>query len=177
MTEKIKEIINNQINEELYSAYLYLAFSARLDKLGFKGAANWMKIQVQEENDHALGFFYFLLERGEEPKLKTIVEPKLDGLNTLSEMYLASLNHEKHITACINSIYELAREEKDYSLESFVKWYIDEQVEEEANVTEIVDKLKLIGDNGSAIYMIDQELKARIYTPSAPYAVNNKAQV
>lgn len=172
MTEKTKNIINNQINEELYSAYLYLAMAAKLDKMGFKGAANWMKVQVREENDHALGLFYFLLERGEEPKLTSIAEPNIENMNNIFEIFSASLIHEKHITGLIHNIYELARVEKDYSLESFIKWYIDEQVEEEANVTEIIDKLKIIGDNGSAIYMIDQELKARIYTPSAPYAVN-----
>jgi len=172
MTEKTKNIIDKQINEELYSAYLYLAMAAKLDKMGFKGAANWMKVQVREENDHALGLFYFLLERGEEPKLTSIAEPEIENINSISEIFSASLTHEKHITACIHNIYELAREEKDYSLESFIKWYIDEQVEEEANVTEIIDKLKITGDNGSAIYMIDQELKARMYTPSAPYAVN-----
>jgi ferritin len=175
MTEKTKEIINNQINEEFYSAYLYLAFSAKLEKWGFKGAANWMKIQAQEENDHALGFFRFLLERGEEPELRAIAKPEEASLKNMLDMFSAGLAHEKHITACIGKIYELAREEKDYALESFTKWYIDEQVEEEANAIEIIDKLKLIGDNGSAVYMLDQELKARMYVPSGPYATANTA--
>ncbi|MFA6514232.1 MAG: ferritin [Patescibacteria group bacterium] len=170
MTEKTKEILNNQINEEFYSAYLYLAFSAKLEKWGFKGAAQWMKVQAQEENDHALGFYRFLLERNEEPELRAIAQPQEADLKNLSDIFLAGLEHEKHITACIGKIYELAREEKDYALESFIKWYIDEQVEEEANAVEVIDKLKLIGDNGSAIYMLDQELKARMYVPSGPYA-------
>lgn len=175
MTDKIRDIINKQINEELYSAYLYLAFSGQLEKWGFKGAANWMMIQAQEENDHALGFFRFLLERGEKPELKAIAQPTESELKSLSDIFKAGLAHEQHITGCINNIYELAREEKDYALESFIKWYIDEQIEEEANAMEIIDKLNIIGDNGSAIYMLDQELKARIYTPSGPYATNSAA--
>ncbi len=175
MTEKIRNIINKQINEEFYSAYLYLAFSGKLEKMGFKGAANWMKIQAQEENDHALGFFRFLLERNEEPKLTAIAEPDLSKLNTALDFFSAGLNHEHHITACIGDIYELAKAEKDHSLESFIKWYIDEQVEEEANATEIIDKLNLIGDNGAAIYMLDQELKTRLYVPSGPYAAGGNA--
>jgi ferritin len=176
MTDKVKDIINNQINEEFYSAYLYLAFAAKLEKWGFKGAASWMKVQAQEENDHALGLFRFLLDRGEEPKLKAIASPEAESFKNMLDIFSAGLAHEKHITACINNIYELAREEKDYALESFIKWYIDEQIEEEANATEIIDKLKLIGDNGSAIYMLDQELRARLYIPSGPYAASNAAK-
>lgn len=172
MTDKIIKIINAQINEEFYSAYLYLAFSAKLEKMGFKGAANWMKVQAQEENDHALGFFRFLLDRGEEPHLTALAEPELINLKSMLDMFSAGLAHEKHITERIGNIYEIARSEKDYALESFVKWYIDEQVEEEANAVEIIDKLKLIGDEGSAIFMIDQELKARLYIPSGPYAAS-----
>lgn len=175
MTEKIKEIINKQINEEFYSAYLYLAMAAKLEKWGFKGAANWMKIQAQEENDHALGFFRFLLERGEEPKLLAITEPKIEDLKTLLAMFSDGLAHEKHITSCIGKIYELAKTEKDYALESFIKWYIDEQVEEEANAVEIIDKLNLIGQDGPAVYLLDQELKTRMYVPSGPYAAGTSA--
>lgn len=176
MTDKIKDIINNQINEEFYSAYLYLAFAAKLEKWGFKGAASWMKVQAQEENDHALGFFRFLLDRGEEPKLQAIAGPDSDSLKNMPDIFSAGLDHEKHITACIGNIYELARAEKDYALESFIKWYIDEQIEEEANATEIIDKLKLIGENGSAVYLLDQELRARPYIPSGPYAAGNSAK-
>ncbi len=176
MTQKIKDIIDKQINEELYSAYLYLAFAARLEKWGFKGAANWMTVQAQEENDHAMGFFRFLLDRGEEPKLMVIMEPSIESHKSMLDIFSAGLDHEKHITACINNIYELAREEKDYALESFVKWYIDEQVEEEANAMEIIDKLKLIGDNGPAVFLLDQELKTRIYTPSGPQVKAGVAQ-
>jgi len=176
MTDKIKNILNNQINEEFYSSYLYLDFSAKLERRGFKGAANWMKVQAQEENDHALGFVRFLLDRGEEPQLKAVKEPETGKLDTILDFVSAGLKHEQHITACIARIYELAKEEKDYSLESFIKWYIDEQVEEEANATEIIDKLNLIGKDGSAVYMLDQELASRVYTLSGPYAAAGGAK-
>jgi len=175
MTEKIKTIVNKQIQEELYSAYLYLALAARLEKWNFKGAANWMQIQAKEENDHAMGFFRFLLERGEEPELLAINQPKLDKITDVTAVFAAGLEHERHITALISQILEAARQEKDYALESFIKWYIDEQVEEEANANEIIDKLKLIGENGAALYMLDQELGARVYTPSGPYAAAGSA--
>jgi len=175
MTTKIKTIINNQIREELYSAYLYLALAARLEKWNLKGAANWMQIQAKEENDHAMGFFRFLLERGEEPELLAIDQPKLDKIANIVDVFQAGLEHERHITALIDRILEAARAEKDYALESFIKWYIDEQVEEEANATEIIDKLKLIGENGAALYMLNQELGTRVYLPSGPYAVGQTA--
>lgn len=176
MTDKIVKILNEQINEEFYSAYLYLSFSAKLEKLGFRGAANWMNIQAREENDHALGIFKFMLDRGEEPKLKAVAEPKeINTLNDITAIFKASLNHELYITGLINKISELAREEKDYALESFIKWYTDEQIEEEANAMENVDKLNLIGENGSALYIFDQELKTRIYIPSGPYAAGKAA--
>jgi len=169
MTKKIKDILDKQIQEEFYSSYLYLALAARLESLNFKGMANWMQIQAKEENDHALGLFRFLIDRDEEPRLMVIAEAKV-VTKTPQQVFAAGLAHEKHITACISKIYELAKKEKDYALESFIKWYIDEQVEEEANASEIVAKLKLIGNNGSALYALDRELAARTYTPSSPYA-------
>jgi len=169
MTEKSLNIVNAQINEEFYSAYLYLAFSAKLENWGLKGAASWMMIQAKEELDHALGFVKFLTERNQEVKLETITKPENDIKNIL-EIFKAGLAHEQHITERIGNIYEIAKAEKDHALESFIKWYIDEQVEEEANANEIIDKLKLIGNEGSAVYLIDQELAARTYLPSGPYA-------
>jgi ferritin len=170
MTNKIKDIINKQINEEFYSAYLYLAFAAFFEKKGLKGAANWMNIQAKEENDHALGFFRFLIDRNEEPVLEAIAKPDLSGIKDIKSVFMASLKHEQHITERISNIHQLAKEEKDSALESFIKWYVDEQVEEEANAIEILDKLNLAGSEGSVIYMIDQELKARTYVASGPYA-------
>ncbi|HZJ41289.1 MAG TPA: ferritin [Candidatus Saccharimonadales bacterium] len=170
MTNKIKDIINKQINEEFYSAYLYLALAAFLEKQGLKGAANWMTIQAKEENDHAMGFFRFLLDRNEEPVLEALAKPDISGIKNIKDVFMAGLKHEQHITECISNIHQLAKTEKDSALESFIKWYVDEQVEEEANAVEIIDKLNLSGLEGSIIYMIDQELKARMYVVSGPYA-------
>lgn len=168
MTDKIKEILNNQIKEEMYSANLYLALAGRLENWNLKGMANWMHIQAKEEHNHALGFFYFLLSRGEEPVMPALAQPDLSAIQDATAVFAAALQHEQHITACINAIYEAAKAEKDYALESFIRWYIDEQVEEEANATEIKDKLQLIGGTGPALYMMDQELGARTYTALIP---------
>lgn len=169
MTQKIIDIVNKQIKEEFYSAYLYLALSAKLESWNLKGAANWMLIQAKEENDHAMGFFKFLVERGIEVNLEAIAKPEIKAQN-VQEVFEAGLAHEKIVTDLINKIYEAAQEEKDYALVSFIKWYIDEQVEEEANATEILDQIKLIGKDGSAIYLLDKDLAARTYVASGPYA-------
>ncbi len=169
MTKKIQDIINKQIQAEFYSSYLYLALAARLETLGFKGVANWMEIQAKEENDHALGFFRFLIERNIEPRLLNIAEPKVNEIKSIKDAFIATLKHEQYITALIGQIYELAKAEKDHALESFIRWYIDEQVEEEANVQEILDKIKIVGNQGAALYMLDQNLASRVYTPSTPY--------
>jgi len=171
MTAKIKKILNDQIREELYSAYLYLALAGHLDGRNLKGIANWMYIQAKEEMDHALGFFRFLLERGEEPVLQALAQPKLGELKSVKSVFAAGLKHERHISELINKIQDAARVEKDHALESFVKWYIDEQVEEEANAMEIIGKLEMVGSDGPSLYMLDQELGARTYLPSGPYAV------
>lgn len=168
MTDKIKDILNKQIQEEMYSSNLYLAMAGRLEALNLKGMANWMQIQAKEENNHAFGFFYFLLDRGEEPVISDLAKPNLEGMDKPEDIFVEALKHEEHITACINAIYELAKEEKDYALESFIRWYIDEQVEEEANASEIVDKIKLIGSHGQAVYMLDKELAARTFTEFIP---------
>lgn len=168
MNEKIKKILNDQIMEEMYSANLYLALAGYLESINFKGMANWMHLQAKEENNHALGFFYFLLERGEQPIISALEKPDLSNIKDISAIFKAALNHEKHITARIYSIYELAKEEKDYSLESFIRWYIDEQVEEEASVSEIMEKIELIGEEGPALYMLDKELASRTYTEFIP---------
>lgn len=168
MTDKIKNILNEQIMEEMYSANLYLALAGRLESWNLKGMANWMHIQAKEENNHALGFFFFLLERGEEPTISALAQPDLSGVNDAAAVFAASLKHEKHVTARINSIYELAQAEKDYALESFIRWYIDEQVEEESSANEISEKIKLIGAQGPALYILDQELATRTYTEFIP---------
>lgn len=170
MNKKVKEILDKQIMAEFHSAYLYLALAARLESWNFKGLANWMTVQAKEEEDHAMGFFRFLQERGEEPNLLAIDSPDVSAIKTPADAFAAGLKHEQHVTALINNIYEVAQAEKDYALESFIRWYIDEQVEEEASATEMLEKVKLIGDHGPALYALDKELLGRAYHSSGPYA-------
>lgn len=170
MTDKVKKVINNQIKEEFYAAYLYLAMAGRLEIMNLKGMANWMYVQAKEEMDHAMGFQRFLLERGEEPKLAAIEEPKLAGIKSAADIFAAALKHEQKVTGLIGKIYEAAKADKDYAAESFVKWYIDEQVEEEDSATEALEKIKLAGSNGAALLMLDQEMAGRTYSTSGPYA-------
>ena len=168
MTDKIKQILNEQIREEMYSSNLYLALAGRLEDWNLKGMSNWMHIQAKEEHNHALGFFYFLLNREVEPIIPAIAAADLSGIKKASDVFTAALKHEQHISACIHAIYEAAKAEKDYALESFIKWYIDEQVEEEANATEILGRLELIGDAGSSLYLLDQELASRSFVDLIP---------
>lgn len=169
MDKKLVEQINKQIQEEFNSAYVYLALVARLEEWNLKGAANWMLVQAKEEVDHAMGFFRFLNERNEAVKLQALPQPEVSPKD-LEGAFLAGLEHEKHITACIDRLYEAARAAKDYPLESFLKWYIDEQVEELATANEMIEKVRLIGKDGAGIYALDQELAARQYVPGGPYA-------
>lgn len=170
MTSNVKQILNAQIKEELYSSYIYLALAARLDSSNLKGMANWMSVQAKEEVDHAMGFYRFLLDRGVEPELEAIAKPDISKVKNPADSFALALKHEQHISALINKILEVAREEKDYALESFVKWYIDEQVEEEASAFEALEKLNLAAGNAPALLMLDAQFAGRSYKPSGPYA-------
>jgi ferritin len=164
MNQKVEKAINQQINEELFSFYLYLSMSAYFESKNMKGVANWFSVQSKEEHDHAMGFYKYLLSRGGMVELLPIKKPMgtFKGLmHALEETY----THEQHITKCIHDLYALALQEKDYALQSFLKWYIDEQVEEEANDTALLDQLKLYGDKGPSLFLLDQQMGQRIYTP------------
>lgn len=165
MKENVIQMVNEQIKAEMFSSYLYLSMAAYLENQNLKGFANWMRVQAKEEYDHALGFFNYLLMRGAKVELLEIAKPENTFIN-VSDIFAKTLNHENNITAKINNIYELAMQEKDFALHSFLKWYIDEQVEEEANVKELIDKIKILGDNGEALYLLDRELLARQYIPA-----------
>ncbi len=157
--------INKQINEELFSSYLYLSMAAYFEAQNLKGFANWMRVQVKEENDHAMGFFNHILSRGAKVELTEILKPENKFKDVLS-IFEMTLEHEKHITACISALYETAITEKDYAVQSLLKWYIDEQVEEEANAQELIDKIKLLGNKGDALFLLDRELSTRQYVPA-----------
>lgn len=164
--KKMEQAINDQINAELYSAYLYLSMAAHFEDVGLSGMASWMKIQAQEEVFHAMKFFDFVNERGGRVKLTAIDEPKFDWSSPL-EVFSAGYKHEQYVTGRINDLVDIAEELKDRATFNFLQWYVEEQVEEEATADEIVNKLKLIGDNTSALFMLDKELGARVFTPPA----------
>jgi ferritin len=158
--KKIEQAFNKQINEEVFSFYLYLSMAAWFDTINLKGFSLWMKIQAQEEMFHAMKFYNHILERGGNVELAKIAEPKTKWETPLN-LYEESLAHERHITACIDDLMNLILEEKDHASQSLVQWFVDEQVEEEANFSEIVDKLKMIGDHNPLLLMQDKEMGQR----------------
>lgn len=162
MDQKVYELINKQINEELYSAYLYMSFANYFDQEGLDGYANWYMIQAAEERDHALIFRRYLLDNGRSVKLQAVAEPTCE-FSSFLEPLEAGLEHEKHVTALINNIYAAAIEVHDYRTCKFLDWFIDEQGEEEVNAEEMVAKMKLFGEERRALYDLNQEYASRKY--------------
>jgi ferritin len=158
--KKMEEAINKQINAELFSAYLYQAMSADMAVKNFLGSSQWFKVQAKEETEHAEKFYNFLLDRGGVPKLMAIEAPRASWKSPL-EAFEDAYAHELKVTALINGLLETARAEKDYAAESLLKWFIDEQVEEEANATQIVEQFKMVGESKGSTYMIDRKLGKR----------------
>ena len=156
----IQELMNEQINKELFSSYLYLSMAAYFEAKNLPGFANWMRIQSDEERGHAMKFYNFILERGGEVTLKAIDAPKTSWSSTL-EVGEEVAAHEAKVTAFIYALYELAQKEKDYPAQMMLQWFITEQVEEEKNAAEIVANLKLIEERSTAILMMDHRLAKR----------------
>ena len=164
LSKKLEEAINAQINVEYWSAFLYLSMSADFSAKGLPGFANWMEIQFKEEQDHAMKFLNFILSRGGKPELKPIAKVEKTWKTPLAA-FKSTLEHELVVTKLINDLYALATEEKDYATQSMLKWFIDEQVEEEENAQALIDTLTLLDGNGYGIYQLDKELALRVYTP------------
>lgn len=164
ISTRVQEAINAQVNAEFWSAYLYLSMSADFAAKGKPGFANWMKIQFKEEQDHANIFMDYLIKRGGVVELKPIDEVKLHW-DTPLDAFKDTLEHEKVVTSLIHKLYKIADEEGDMATVSMLKWFIDEQVEEEETAQALIDALTMIGDNGYGIYSLDKELGARTYTP------------
>jgi len=164
ISKKMEDALNNQIREEMYSAYLYLSMSAWFQTLNLKGFANWMTVQNQEEQFHATKIFNFINERGGTVKLQKIDQPQHEWKTPL-DAFEAAYKHEQHITGCINDLVHLAMDEKDRATQVFLDWFVNEQVEEEANADEIVKNLKLVGDNGHGMLMLDREFALRVFAP------------
>lgn len=167
--EKMLNALNEQINAEQYSALLYLSMSAYFNEKGLPGLANWMYVQYQEELSHANKFYNYVVERGGKVEIKAIKQmpTEWDGL---IDVFEATLEHEQMVTGLVNGLIDVAIEVRDHACQSFLQWFVDEQVEEEANVQEILDTLKLIGGQGNGIFMLDREMRSRVFVDATQAA-------
>ncbi len=168
VNEKVHQLLNEQINKELYSAYLYLDFSNYFKAAGLDGFANWYRIQAQEERDHAMLFYTYLQNENMTVTLEAIAKPDkvLDSHMTVLK---AGLEHEMYVTSLINDIYAAAYEARDFRTMQFLDWFVKEQGEEETNANDLITKMELFGTDAKGLYMLNQELAARVY--SAPSLV------
>ncbi len=160
INKAMQDAMNEQVNKEFFSSYLYLSMAAYFEEKNLGGFAHWMRIQEAEEREHAMKFYNFILERGGKVILKALEAPKTEWKSSL-EVFEEAAAHEAMITASINSLYELAMKEKDYPALTMLQWFITEQVEEEKNAADIVANLKLIEDRGTAVLMLDHRLAKR----------------
>ena len=168
MDKKVHELLNQQINKEFYSAYLYLDFSNYLKARGLDGFANWYKIQAEEERDHAMLFYQYLQNEDQAVTLEAIAKPD-KVFEKHIDVLKAGLEHEKYVTSLINDIYAAAYEVKDFRAMQFLDWFVKEQGEEETNANDLITKMELFGEDPRSLYLLNQELSQRIY--SAPSLV------
>ena len=168
LNTKVRDLLEQQINKEFYSAYLYLDFSNYFEARGLDGFANWYKIQAQEERDHAMLFYQYLHNNNESVTLDAIAKPDkvLDSDMTVLK---AGLEHEEYVTSLINGIYAAAYEVKDFRTMQFLDWFVKEQGEEETNANDLISKMELFGSDPKSLYMLNSELAGRTY--SAPSLV------
>jgi ferritin len=162
INKNIQNAINDQINAETYSSYLYLSMSAYFNSINLPGFANWMKCQAQEELIHAMKFFDFVNERGGDVTLKAIDGPPTSW-DSPAHAFEEAYKHEQKVTSLINALVDLAIAERDHASSSFLQWFVNEQVEEEASANDVVQRLKLAGDQGGGLFMIDRELATRTF--------------
>jgi len=160
ISNKIYELMLNQINAELSASYLYLSMSTYFEANNLRGLAKWMKMQSEEEREHAMKFYDYLVTVGKRVVLKAVPEPKSEW-SSIMEVWQDTLNHEKKVTDMINTIMKQAVEEKDFASMNFLNWFIDEQVEEVAAVEDIIAKFEMIGDSKQGLYFLDKELGSR----------------
>ncbi len=163
LNEKIEQAFNDQINAETHSGWLYLQMAAWLDEKNLSGMSQWMEVQAQEETLHAMKFFRHIQERGGSVKLQAIDAPKKLEWGSVEELFADALAHEQYITGRINDLSDLADEVKDRACRSLLQWFTDEQVEEEDNVQTNLDNVKLAGEQGPALMMLDREMAGRVF--------------
>lgn len=166
LSEKMQDAINKQINAELYSGYLYLSMSAYYQSINLPGFANWMYVQMQEEQAHAQIFYNHISNRGGRVLLQALEAPQTDW-KTPEEPFADAYIHETKITAMINDLVRLAMEENDFASNAMLQWFVTEQVEEEKNPSDIIQQMKLMGAAAGGLFMIDRQLAVRVYTPPA----------
>ncbi len=160
MTTAMLNALNEQINQELFSAYLYLSMAAHFEATNLPGMAQWMKVQAHEETIHAMKFYNFIFDRGGKVTLKAIAQPQTE-LKSPMDIFKQALEHEKKVTSLINKLYEQAQADKDYPAQVMLQWFINEQVEEEKNASDIVARLELIGESKGQLVYLDHELGKR----------------
>ena len=164
LSKKLLDALNKQINDEYYSSYIYQAMVAYMEDMNLDGCAHWMKMQAEEEHLHALKIFNYVVERGGRVELFAIQAPPSEW-DSARAAFEAALDHEKLMTEKISNLADLAIEEKDHATNNLMQWYVSEQVEEEANVDDILKKLDIMGDTGTGLFLMDRELKSRPAPP------------
>lgn len=169
MSQKLQAAINAQIGKEYFSGYLYQAMAAWFEENSLEGFGKWMRVQAMEEASHAMIFYNFLLDAGGHIDLPAIAKPDNDFTSPV-DIFTRGVRHEETVTASIGAIVDIAIEEKHHAAHSFLNWFVDEQVEEEANFNRVLGKLKLIEKGGDGLFTIDAELGARVYALPAPLA-------
>ena len=174
MDAKVHELLNQQINKEFYSAYLYLDFSNYFEDVGLDGFANWYKVQAQEERDHAMLFYTYLQNEDQKVTLEAIAKPDKE-FNCHMDVLKAGLEHEKYVTSLINDIYGAAYDVRDFRTMQFLDWFVKEQLEEEKNADDMIKKMELFGNDSKGLYSLDAEYAARIFSaPSLVLLFSNK---
>lgn len=161
ISEKMQDALNEQVNKEFFSAYMYLGMSAYCNGLGLPGFSHWMRMQYEEESLHVTKMYDYILDQGGTIHLKTIEEPPKE-YGTPIEIFETTLEHEQFVTKSIHELMDLAVEERDYASQGFLQWYVGEQVEEEANVNDILAPLRMVGEDKGGLMMIDQQLSQRL---------------
>lgn len=170
-SQKLHDAMNAQVNAELWSAYLYLAMSLDAESKGYKGVANWFYVQFQEEQAHARIFMNYLNSRDAKVELLPI-ESVPSAWNSVLDMFRQTLEHEKKVTALINNLAAIAKEDNDYASINRLNWFIDEQVEEEESARDMIFNVEAVEDNKYGMYMLDKELAARVYNVPSPLAAS-----
>lgn len=160
ISKKIQDKLNDQLNKELFSSYLYLYMSAHCRSISLDGCAHWLRLQADEEREHAMKFFDYIEEQQGTVVLGSIAEPR-GKFRSVQEVFEKVLEHEKYVTKSINQIMEFAVQEKDFATQNFLQWFIKEQVEEESSAQQALDRFKLAGDSMGAVLQLDRELSKR----------------